>query len=65
MKENTVPMQDQYFRIKDASKFLGVGKSTIWLFSRQGKIKPIRLSDHVTVWALSDLQSFVSSRMEA
>ena len=58
-------MQDQYFRLKDASKFLGVGKPTIWLYTRQGKIRSIKLSDRVTVWALSDLQSFVSSRMEA
>jgi predicted DNA-binding transcriptional regulator AlpA len=56
-------MQEQYFRVTDASKFLGVAKSTLWLFSRQGKIKPIKLSDRVTVWALSDLELFISSRM--
>lgn len=58
-------MQDQYFRVNDASKFLGVAKSTLWLFSRQGKIKPIKLSDRVTVWALSDLQLFIASRVGA
>lgn len=56
-------MENQYLRDKEASKYLGVGKSTIWLFSKQGKIKAIKLSDRVTVWAKSDLDAFIASRM--
>jgi excisionase family DNA binding protein len=53
----------EYMRVKEASKYLGVGKSTIWLFSNQKKIKAIKLSDRVTVWAKSDLDAFIASRM--
>jgi excisionase family DNA binding protein len=56
-------MEKQYLRDKEASQYLGVGKSTIWLFSKQGKIKAIKLSDRVTVWAKSDLDAFIASRM--
>lgn len=56
-------MENKYLRDKEASQYLGVGKSTIWLFSKQGKIKAIKLSDRVTVWAKSDLDAFIASRM--
>ncbi|MFA5216479.1 helix-turn-helix transcriptional regulator [Sulfuricurvum sp.] len=56
-------MENQYLRDKEASQYLGVAKSTIWLFSKQGKIKAIKLSDRVTVWAKSDLDAFIASRM--
>ncbi|MDD5211467.1 MAG: hypothetical protein PHV62_03565 [Sulfuricurvum sp.] len=44
-------MENQYLRDKEASQYLGVGKSTIWLFTKQKKIRAIKLSDRVTVWA--------------
>ena len=53
----------EYFREKEASKYLGVGVSTVWLYSKQGKITPIRLSARVTVWAKSDLDDYVKSCM--
>jgi excisionase family DNA binding protein len=56
-------MENKYLRDKEASQYLGVGKSTIWLFSKQGKINAIKLSDRVTVWAKSDLDAFIASRM--
>lgn len=58
-------MENRYLRDKEASQYLGVGKSTIWLFSKQGKIKAIKLSDRVTVWAKSDLDAFIASRVGA
>ncbi|MCX6075139.1 MAG: hypothetical protein NTY39_12515 [Campylobacterales bacterium] len=42
---------------------MGIGVSTLWLFSKQKKIKAIKLSDRVTVWAKSDLDAFIASRM--
>ncbi len=56
-------MENKYLRDKEASQYLGVAKSTIWLFSKQGKINAIKLSDRVTVWAKSDLDAFIASRM--
>jgi len=55
----------EHFRVKQSAQYLGVGVSTIWLFTKQNKIKAIKLSDRVTVWAKSELDAFIASRMEA
>lgn len=53
---------DEYKRVKQAAQYLGVSASTIWLFTKQQKIKSIKLSERVTVWAKSELDAFISSR---
>lgn len=58
-------MENRYLRDKEAAQYLGVCRASIWLFTKQGKIKSIKLSDRVTVWAKSELDAFVASRMEA
>lgn len=54
---------EEYKRAKQAAQYMCVGVSTVWLFTKQGKIKAIKLSDRVTVWAKSDLDAFIASRM--
>jgi excisionase family DNA binding protein len=54
-----------YLRVKEAAEYLGVGKSTIWLFTKQGKIKAIRMSERVTVWARAELDAFIASKITA
>ena len=54
---------NELFRVKAVASYLGVGVSTVWLFTKQGKINAIKLSDRVTVWAKSDLDAFITSRM--
>lgn len=55
----------RFLRDKQASAWLGIGCSTLWLYVRQGKLKSIKLSPKVTVFAVSDLEAFVQSRMSA
>jgi predicted DNA-binding transcriptional regulator AlpA len=52
----------EHLRAKQASQYLGIGQSTLWLFTKQGKIKSIKLSDRVTVWAKTELETFVASQ---
>lgn len=52
-----------YLRVKQVAEYLNVGVSTVWLFTKQNKLKAIKLSDRVTVWAKSDLDAFIASRM--
>lgn len=54
---------EEYKRAKQTAQYMGIGVSTVWLFTKQGKIKAIKLSDRVTVWAKSDLDAFIASRM--
>lgn len=54
---------EEYKRAKQAANYMSIGVSTLWLFTKQGKIKSIRLSERVTVWAKSELDGFIASRM--
>lgn len=54
----------QNFRPKEAAKYLSCGVSTIWLYAKQGKIKPIKLSDRVTIFRKDDLDAFINSSVE-
>jgi prophage regulatory protein len=39
-----------------------VGKSTWWLWVKQGKApQPVKLAEHTTVWRLSDIEAFIES----
>jgi len=55
----------EYLRDKQAAEYLGVGTSTIWLYTKQGKLKAIKLSERVTVWAKADLDEFVRRMMQS
>jgi len=55
----------EHFRDKQASQYLGVGVSTIWLYAKQGKLHPVRLSPRVTIFKKSDLDAFIASQIEA
>lgn len=42
---------------------IGVSDKTIWLWVKQGKFPtPIRLAENITVWRLSDVQSWMQSK---
>ena len=50
----------EHMRAKEASKYLGVGLSTIWLYVKQGKINTVKLSDRVTIFKRKDLDNFIN-----
>ena len=46
----------KYMRIKELAEHLGVGKSTLWLWNKQGKISSIKLCERVTVFNVEDVE---------
>ena len=50
---STQPLSN--LRPKEASHYLGIGLSTLWLYAKQGKITPIKLSQRVTIFPKSEL----------
>jgi predicted DNA-binding transcriptional regulator AlpA len=44
---------------KEVAEYLGIGISTVWLYAKQGKLKPIRLSPRVTVFDINDIEKFI------
>lgn len=51
-------------RAKEVAEYLGIGLSTVWLYAKQGKLKPINLSSRVTVFQKSDIDAFIASRID-
>ncbi len=49
-------------RANDAAKYLGIGVSTLWRFTAEGKLKSIKLSERITVWTKDELDRFVASK---
>lgn len=46
----------KFMRAKELAKHLGVGLSTIWLWSKQGKITSKKLSEKVTVFEVAEVE---------
>ena len=51
-------------RAKDVAQYLGVGLSTVWLYAKQGKITPIKLSASVTIFKKEQLDAFINANVE-
>jgi len=56
--------QTKRISARPASKgILGVGKTTLWRWVKEGFFpQPIKLSEGVTVWRLSEVQSWLDSK---
>lgn len=50
----------QNYRAKEAAVYTGLALSTIWLYAKQGRLHPIRLSPRITVFRKEDLDNLIS-----
>jgi predicted DNA-binding transcriptional regulator AlpA len=53
MKENITP---KFMRANQLAKYLGLGLSTVWLYAKQGKITPKKISDRVTLFEVAEVE---------
>ena len=51
---------DKILRAPAAAATLGVSKSTIWRYVRQGKLTAVKLSDRVTGFRQSEIQALIA-----
>lgn len=57
---------EQFYRVAKVAEMLGqLSQSTVWLYTRQGKLKSTKLSPKVTVWRESDIRAFIQSQNDA
>ena len=54
------PAPDKILRAPAAAATLGVSKSTIWRYVRQGKLTAVKLSDRVTGFRQSEIQALIA-----
>ena len=58
-------MKEKLLRITDVMEQTGLAKSTVWLWTKQGKLpQPIKLSTRITVWKQSELNEWIQSQLK-
>ena len=50
----------QLYRINEVAGKLGVAKSTVWLYLKQGRLKATKLSQRVTTISSDELERFIA-----
>lgn len=45
----------KFYRAKELAKLLGIGLSTVWLYAKNKRITPIKISDKVTVFSIDEI----------
>ncbi len=55
-KENLEQKTAKYMRAKQLALHLGIGLSTIWLYTRQGKITAKKISERVTLFDVIEVE---------
>ena len=50
----------KYLRARDVCEYLGIAPSTVWYYTRTGKLTPIKISKRVTVFSIDEVQNLVN-----
>ena len=50
-------------RVKDISELYSIGISTVWLYAKEGKLTPIKVSSRVTVFDAYEVESFFNGNL--
>jgi hypothetical protein len=62
--ENVEIQKKKMYRAIELAKYLGVGLSTVWLWSKQKKITAIKLSPRVTVFSIDEINKVFNLNSE-
>ncbi len=56
-------MEDRFIRVKELTKMLGIGRSTIYRLIKENKFpKQIKLSERTSVWRLSIINQWIADK---
>lgn len=55
MNSNRINRQE-LLRARDVATMCGIGRSTVWRYSKQGRITPIKISNGVTVFRRDEIE---------
>ena len=50
----------KYLRAKEIKENYGIPSSTLWMYAKQGKLKPKKISARVTVFSVLELEAFIN-----
>jgi predicted DNA-binding transcriptional regulator AlpA len=49
----------KYLRAKEVAEYLSIGLSTVWLYAKEGKLTPKKISNRVTVFDIEELNNLL------
>ena len=50
-------------RAKEVSELYSIGLSTVWLYAKEGKLNPIKISSKVTIFDAKEVETFFSGNV--
>jgi len=50
----------KYLRAKEVANMYGIGLSTVWLYAKEGKLTPKKISARVTVFSIEEIDNLFS-----
>ena len=53
--------KQKYLRAKQMAKYLNIGLSSVWLYAKQGKLTPKKLSERVTLFSVEEADKLINS----
>jgi len=63
--EKKYNVKKRYYRAPEVAIYLGIAPSTVWLYAKQGKLTPKKLSSRVTVFSLDEIETLLDNVMVA
>lgn len=54
----------KYLRAKAMASYLNIGLSTVWLYAKQGKLTPKRISERVTLFSVDEANKLINGTDE-
>jgi len=58
--EKTYDARKKYLRAKETAEYLSIGLSTVWLYAKEGKLTPKKISPRVTVFSIKEIDNLLS-----
>ena len=49
----------KYLRAKEVAEYMGIGLTTVWLYAREGKLTPKKISARVTVFSIEEIEKLI------
>ncbi len=59
--ENNYSVGKKYLRAREIKENYGIPLSTLWLYAKQGKLHPKKVSERVTLFSVQEIEEFINS----
>ena len=61
--ERKYDARKKFLRAKETAHYLSIGLSTVWLYAKEGKLTPKKLSARVTVFDIDEINNLINDEV--